>query len=195
MNLKIEPSNKRFYHRYDYRVKTKYSIPHINNDFPLKAVSGSDNGKDILNFYFNDLENVQKFIDHYGDKILKVEGPINTFHSVLLMRPDIDIKKTLYYNKYRYKVRFGFQDNSVAKENNTVMALRNLVKNNKEDFLGTHLYEGIQWSWTMPVIYTKDKQALMMLKLATSVKHKDIIKAITIKEIEKNGQAYSKEVD
>ena len=47
----------------------------------------------------------------------------------------------------------------------------------------------------MPVIYTKDKQSLMMLKLATSVKHKDIIKAITIKEIEENGQAYSKEVD
>ena len=70
-----------------------------------------------------------------------------------------------------------------------------MKQNNKEDFLGTHLYEGIQWSWTMPVIYTKEKQSLMMLKLATSVKHKDIIKAITIKEIEENGQAYSKEVD
>ena len=55
MNQKIEPSNKRFYHRFDYRVKVKYSIPHINNDFPLKAVTGRENGRDILNFYFNDL--------------------------------------------------------------------------------------------------------------------------------------------
>lgn len=195
MNPKIEPSKKRFYHRFDYRAKVKYSIPHIDNDFPLKAVTGREYGRDILNFYFNDLENVQKFINHYGDKVLKIEGPINEYHSALLVRPDVDIKKTLYYSKYRYKVRFGFQDSKIAKENNTVMALRNLVKSNKEDFLGTHLYDGMMWSWTMPVIYTKDKKSLMMLKLATAVKHKDIIKAITIKEIEENGQAYSKEVD
>ena len=63
--LKIEPPNKRFHHRYDYRVKTKYSIP-INNDFPLKAVSGSDNGKDILNFYFNDRRTYRSLLTIMG---------------------------------------------------------------------------------------------------------------------------------
>ncbi len=194
MNLKIEPSNKRFYSRYDYRVKIKYSIPHIDNDFPLKAVSGSESGRDILNFYFNDLENVQKFINHYGDKVLKIEGPINKYHETLLGNPGVDIKKTLYYNKYRYKMKFGYRGLKERDDNNLVMTLRNLVKNNKEDFLGTHLYDGMQWSWVMPVVYAKDEQSLMMLKLST-VAEKELIKAITIKEIEENGQAHSKEVN
>ena len=190
MNLEIKPSKKRYYHAYDYRVIVKYCIPHISNDFPMKVITNRN-----INFYFNGLENIQKFKDHYKDKVLSIEGPVNEYHSELLGKTDVDIKKTLYYNKYRYKVKFGFLDNKISRENHTIITLRNLVNSNKEDFLGTHLHEGFMYSFTMPVVYTKDEQSLMMLRLSTDAKARQIIKAITIKEIKANGQANSKEVN
>ena len=93
MNLEIKPSKKRYYHAYDYRVIVKYSIPHISNDFPMKVITNRN-----INFYFNGLENIQKFKDHYKDKVVSIEGPVNEYHSELLGKTDVDIKKTLYYN-------------------------------------------------------------------------------------------------
>ena len=76
-------------------------------------------------------------------------------------------------------------DGSTSRES-IIKAIQSLVRSNSDMFMcmGLYNYSTSAYSWIMPTIYVRNKEGLMLLKLATGEITQHINKVITIKEIE-----------
>ena len=193
MNLRIEPTKKIYYHNLKYKIVIN---DEINTDEYYNLIGRDDiwgmrpyaycakilKNKDQTQIYADNeiaFNNLRKYFDK---RIVHLEKPINSYHSELLEKYDIDIKKTLYYRKYRYKVKFG---NLSEGKNKVIDNIQAVVRSNPESFMcmGLHNYSSISYSWIMPTVYIKDKQSLMLLKLSVGEQSQHVNTVITIKEI------------
>jgi hypothetical protein len=67
-----------------------------------------------LALYLLDLESVSLIYEKYKDQIEIIESPLNeTQKEVMLDDLNVIVKEKLFYNKYRYKINFGFRRNDV----------------------------------------------------------------------------------
>ena len=195
--IKIEPTKKIYYHNLKYKIIINGELNSeeywqlLKNDKIWGAEPFAFNSKILRNgntthFYIKSKDVFDNLLQYFNGKIKHCEEPINSYHSELLDKYDVDIKKTLYYRKYRYKSKFGtlINDGSNTREG-VIKSIQSLVQNNPNMFMcmGLYNYSTSTYSWIMPTIYVKDKQGLMLLKLSAGDIHQHINKVITIKEI------------
>jgi len=76
-----------------------------------KTRMGGDNNL----FYFRDPELVMVLVNRYHDVINSVTGPINDTHEERIGERNVQMRKTLYFNKYRYYLEFERSDEFVTR--------------------------------------------------------------------------------
>jgi len=199
MNLKIKPITKLFYYYYDYKIvmdansfnDMREGFDFFNSEHSqintMRVKTVYNNGK--VNLYFNGKDLLNYYTKYYKELIQSISGPINDYHHSLILKSNIEIKKTLYYKKYRYKVKFSKNNKNSSSsigDTNLITKLRDMIRTNPQDYLGTNLYEQRFSYYLTPVVYVTDKQSLMMLELIAKEHISQRIKVITIKEIESN---------
>ncbi|OUU18331.1 MAG: hypothetical protein CBC05_02810 [Crocinitomicaceae bacterium TMED45] len=196
--IKIQPTKKTYYHNLKYKIVVDGELKYdeyweilkngnVWGDEPFAFNSKILRNKDTTHFYIKTKDVFDNLLKYFNGKIQHCEEPINSYHSELLDKFDVDIKKTLYYRKYRYKSKFGtmLSDGSTSRES-IIKAIQSLVRSNSDMFMcmGLYNYSTSAYSWIMPTIYVRNKEGLMLLKLATGEITQHINKVITIKEIE-----------
>lgn len=193
MNPKLEPSFKTYYNGLYYRIKLNGSLSideveklwdmfKSKRDHKLKAPYQ----KNIICYLHNE-EQLKHFINVVDNKkIDSIQGPLNKYHKSMILDPGYEIKKTLYYNKYRYRVDYGLTERDTNKVESFLAMLRAMVKNDKENFLGQSIYQSVNgWSW--PRLYVAGDEQLMIVKLSSEEQIRAITKVVTIKEIKQHG--------
>ena len=207
MNLKVKPITKLFYHYYDYKIimdadhydEVTQGLDFFNSEHgQMVSKTKTVYSKGKVNLYFNGDESLDYYQKHYKDMIQSVSGPINDYHRSILLKKDIEIKKTLYYKKYRYKIKFLRRSRNSNLSGDILTKLKDMVRTNPTDYLGMNLYEQMSGRYhyfgLTPMVYVSDRQSLMMLELAGKEYISQRIKVITIKEIE-NNERYDEETN
>jgi hypothetical protein len=201
MNLKLKPSYKTYYNGLYYKIKIKDSLDMEELDelyhgkkggHPVMSWSDKNSkmqaptSKNVHCYLYNE-EQVKSFLDTVDNKKIDyIQGPINDYHKKLLNDMGIEVKNTLYYKKYRYRIDFGLLNKDEVDVSSFLLMLRQMVSNDKENFLGQHIYQ-TQLGWAWPRIYLTGDEQLMIVKLSSEERIKQITKVVTVKEIIQHG--------
>ena len=193
MNQKLEPSFKTYYNGLYYRVKLNdsLSIDELEQLWDIFKRKGNYKLKAPLSSkvicYLYDEQQLKTFTKVINKtKIDNIQGPLNKYHKTMLIDAGYEIKNTLYYKKYRYRVDYGLTDRNKANVEIFLSGLRSMVANDKENFLGQNIFQS-SYGWSWPRLYVAGDEQLMIVKLSSEEQIRAITKVVTIKEIKQHG--------
>jgi len=197
--MKIKPSTRLFKHSLPYRLTRKreafYNIQKesyeserekfqemrkiLDWEYDLTYPKLTWNWRNEKHWlYTNRLDIATKLIDIWGDEIVEFEGPINDYHHEVLHDYKKAVKKSLYYQKYRYVVDYGY-----VSDDEHINAIRTLAIENCDTMMAQGIYGRYN---RYPRIYCKSDKELLLAKL--SADNRTTVKTVvTIKEIEQHG--------
>ena len=193
MKLKITPSKKLYYYGLPYRLEREWNFSDWEKFAirEVKKLKWDQFGEDVrvgtkgpkCYIYTKTLRQASQVCGILRD-VVEVTGPINDFHKKVLTNDlKYDIKKTLYYKKYRYSAEFGYSDS----DSEVIQSIRSLLNNHSEGFLAQDIWSMRRMCY--PRLYIKGDKELMVAKLSFGNNIKTIKEAITIKEILDHGES------
>ena len=193
MKLQIIPSKKLYYYGLPYRLEREWNFSDWEKFAirEVKRLKWDEFGEDVrvgtkgpkCYIYTKTLRQATQVCSILRD-VVEVTGPINEFHKKVLTNDlKYDIKKTLYYKKYRYSAEFGYSDS----DSEVIQSIRSLLNNHSEGFLAQDIWSMRRMCY--PRLYIKGDKELMVAKLSFGNNIKTIKEAITIKEILDHGES------
>ena len=193
MKLKIIPSKKLYYYGLPYRLEREWNFSDWEKFAirEVKRLKWDQFGEDVrvgtkgpkCYIYTKTSRQASQVCGILRD-VVEVTGPINEFHKKVLTNDlKYDIKKTLYYKKYRYSAEFGYSDS----DSEVIQSIRGLLHNHSEGFLAQDIWSMRRMCY--PRLYIKGDKELMVAKLSFGNNIKTIKEAITIKEILDHGES------